>query len=86
MPRCGFLNLQKLTLDRAHSGHETVEFSQKLPFFRTGALDKICGRAVADAMERVSQLPVQKPHVMLQIQEFLVKLGFLEHCRDLAQK
>jgi hypothetical protein len=29
-------------------------------------------------------LPIQKPHVVLQIQELLVKLGLLEHGRDLT--
>jgi hypothetical protein len=30
-------------------------------------------------MEGVSQLAVEKPHMMLQVQEFLVKLSLLEH-------
>ncbi|MCC2654191.1 MAG: hypothetical protein K0R61_603 [Microvirga sp.] len=35
-------------------------------------------------MESIGQFAVKKPHVMLQIQEFLVKLGLLEHVGGLA--
>ncbi len=35
-------------------------------------------------MKGVGQLAVEKPHVMLQVQEFLVKLGLLEHGGDLT--
>jgi hypothetical protein len=78
------LDLQQLAFDGAHAGHQTVEFGEKLPFVLTGDLDVICGRSVADAMKGISQLSVQKPHLMFKIQELLVKLGLLEHGRDLA--
>jgi hypothetical protein len=35
-------------------------------------------------VEGIGQSPVQEPHMLLQIRELLVKLGLLEHGRDLA--
>lgn len=35
-------------------------------------------------MKGIGQLAVEKPHVMLQVQEFLVKLSLLEHVGELA--
>jgi hypothetical protein len=78
------LDLQQLALDCAHAGHQPVEFGEELSFLLTGDLDETCGGSVADAMKGIGQLSVEKPHLMLQIQELLVKLGLLEHGRDLA--
>ena len=36
---------------------------------------------MTDALKSVRKLSIQKPHMVLQIQEFLVKLGLLEHGR-----
>jgi hypothetical protein len=84
VPRGGFLDLQQLALDGAHARHQPVEFGQKLPFVLPGFFNEILRGAVADAVEGIGQSPVQKPHMMLQIQKLLVKLGLLEHGRDLA--
>jgi hypothetical protein len=79
--RRSLLDLQQLSLDRAHSRHQTVEFRQKLPFILPGLFDQIFGGTVTDPVESVRQPPVEEPHMLLQIQEFLVKLGLLEHGR-----
>ncbi|MFL5184144.1 MAG: hypothetical protein ACJ8BH_01975 [Microvirga sp.] len=55
-----------------------------MPLVLFGLLDEIRGGTVANALERVRELAIQKPHVVLQIQELLVKLGLLEHGRDLT--
>jgi hypothetical protein len=36
---------------------------------------------VADALKGIRELAIQKPHMVLQFQELLVKLGLLEHGR-----
>jgi hypothetical protein len=79
-----FLDLQQLSFDGAHAGHQPVELGEELSFVPAGDLDEICGGSMANAMKRVRQPSVQKPHLMLQVQELLVKLGLLEHGRDLA--
>ena len=84
MPRRGLLDLQQLPLDGAHARHQPVQLGQKLRLVLSGLLDEVFGGAVADPMKGIGQLPVQKPHMMLQIQELLVKLGLLEHGRDLT--
>jgi hypothetical protein len=84
VPRRVLLDLQQLAFDCAHAGHQSIEFREELSFVLTGVLDEICRRSVANAMKGIGQLSVQKPHLMLQIQELLVKLGLLEHGRDLA--
>ena len=53
-------------------------------FILAGLFDKIRGGTMANAVESVSQLSIQKPHVLLQIQELLVKLRLLEHDGDLT--
>ena len=82
--RGGLLNLQKLTFDGAHPGHQAIELGEKKFLVLLGLLDQIRGGAVADALNGVCKLSIQKPHVLLQIQELLMKLGLLEHNRDLA--
>ena len=84
MPCSGLLNLKKLTFDGAHTGHQAIEFREKefLVFLRL--LDEIGRGAVPDALDGICKLPIQKPHMLLQIQELLMKLGLLEHNRDLT--
>jgi hypothetical protein len=36
---------------------------------------------VTDTLKGIRELAIQKPHVVLQFQELLVKLGLLEHGR-----
>ena len=79
MPRCGFLDLQQLPFDGAHARHQPVQLGQKLAFVLSGLLDEVFGGAVADPVEGIGQ-----SHMLLQIRELLVKLGLLEHGRDLA--
>jgi hypothetical protein len=84
MPRRGFLDLQQLSFDGAHARHQPVQLGQKLAFVLSGLLDEVLGGAVADPVKGIGQSPVQEPHMLLQIRELLVKLGLLEHGRDLA--
>ena len=35
-------------------------------------------------MQGIGQFPVEKPHLMLQVQKLLVKLDLLEHGRSLT--
>jgi hypothetical protein len=84
MPRGALLNLEKLSLDGPHPGHEAIELGEELPFVLPGFFDQVCGRAVTNAMKRIGQTLVQNPHMLLQIQKFLVKLNLFEHGRDLA--
>jgi hypothetical protein len=86
VPRGALLNLEKLTLDGTHPGHQTIEFCQKMPLVLLGLLDEIRRGTVANALKGVRELPIQKPHMVLQIQELLVKLGLLEHGRDLTRE
>ncbi len=77
----GLLDLEKLAFDGPHPGHQAVEFGKKKPLVLLRPFDKIRGGTVADALKGVRELSIQKPHMVLQIQEFLVKLGLLEHGR-----
>ncbi len=76
--------LEELSLDRPHSGHQPVKFGKKLPLILPGLLDQSRRGSVSDSVEGIGQLAVEKPHLMLQVQELLVKLGLLEHGRDLT--
>jgi hypothetical protein len=78
------LDLEELPFDRAHSRHQPVQLGKQLPFIPPRLLDQLCRCTMANPMQGIGQLPVEKPHVMLQVQEFLVKLGLLEHGGDLA--
>jgi hypothetical protein len=78
------LDLEELPLDRAHPRHQPVQLGKQLPLIPPRLLDQIRRRTMADPMQGIGQLSVEKPHVMLQVQEFLVKLGLLEHVRSLA--
>jgi hypothetical protein len=73
------LNLKELPLDRSHSRHQPIQFREKLLLIPSSLFDGFLRRAVTDPMQGIGQLAVEKPHVMLQVQEFLVKLGLLEH-------
>ena len=84
MSCCALLDLEKLPLDRPHSRHQPVQFGKKLLLVPSRLLDCFLRGAVADPMQGIGQLAVEKPHVMLQVQEFLVKLGLLEHGGDLT--
>ena len=84
VPSGALLNLEKLALDGTHPGHQAIEFCQKMPLVLLGLLNDIRRGTVANALQGVGELPIQKPHVVLQIQELLVKLGLLEHGRDLT--
>ncbi|KFG70417.1 hypothetical protein [Microvirga sp. BSC39] len=84
MARGTLLNLEELPLDRSHSRHQSVQFGQELLLIPTSLLDRLRRGAVADPMKGIGKPAVEKPHVMLQVQEFLVKLGLLEHGGDLA--
>lgn len=77
----GLLKLEKLALDGAHPGHQAIELRKKKPLVMLRPLDEIRGGAMADALKGVRKLSIQKPHMVLQIQELLVKLGLLEHGR-----
>ena len=79
MPRGGFLNLEKRALDGAQPCHQAIEFRKEMSRILPGLLDEVRRRAVADALQGVRELPIQKPHLVLQIQELLVKLRLLEH-------
>jgi hypothetical protein len=76
---CRLLELEKLSLDCPHAGHEAVEFAQEKLFVLTGLLDRVCGRTVADPVESICKSRIQKPHMPLQINEFLMQLTLLEH-------
>ena len=78
------LDLQQLAFDGPQPGHQSINLSKELSLILTGAFDQICRGSVTDAMKRIGELSIEKPHLMLQIQELLVKLGLLEHGRDLA--
>jgi hypothetical protein len=80
----GFLNLEKLPLDGPHPGHQTIELGQKMSLVLLRLFDEIRGVPMANALEGIRELSIQKPHVVLQVQELLVKLGLLEHGMDLA--
>jgi hypothetical protein len=84
MPGGTLLQLEKLSFDSTHAGHQPVEFREELLLILAGFLDEIRGGAVANAVESVGQLSIQKPHMLLQILELLVKLRLLEHGGDLA--
>lgn len=84
VPRGALLDLEKLTLDGTHSGHQVIKFREKVSLVSLGLFDEIRGRSVANALKGVRELSVQKPHMVLQIQELLVKLNLLEHGRALA--
>lgn len=75
----GLLELEKLTFDRPHPGHQTVEFPEKESLILLGLFDQILGGAMADPLKGIGQLPVQVPHGLLQIQKFLMQLALLEH-------
>lgn len=80
------VELKELSFDRAHSRHEPVEFGEKAFLVLLGLFDEIRGCAVAHPVESIGQLPVQKPHMQLQIQKFLMELALLHHGRDLARE
>ena len=80
----GLLNLQKLSLDGAHPGHQAIEFRKKLLLVVLRLFNEIRGSAMTNAQKGIRERSVQKPHMVLQIQEFLVKLGLLEHGRGLT--
>ena len=84
MARRTLLDLEELPLDCPHPRHQPIQFGEKLLLVPSGLLDRFLRGAVADPMEGIGQLAVEKPHVMLQVQEFLVKLGLLEHGGDLT--
>lgn len=73
------LNLKELALDRPHPRHQPVQLGEEAFFVLPGLLDEIGGGAVANSVQSISQLPVQKPHSLLQIQKLLVKLMLLDH-------
>lgn len=81
MPCGALLKLKKLTLDGAHPGHETIKLRKKISLILLCLFDKFRGGAVADALKGIRELAIQKPHMVLQFQELLVKLGLLEHGR-----
>jgi hypothetical protein len=64
--------LKKLAFDRAHSRHQPVQLCKKALLVLLGMFDGIGGRTMPDSVESLGQLPIQKPHVQLQIQELLV--------------
>jgi hypothetical protein len=78
------LYLEQLPFDGTHSRHQPVELRKQLPLILSCLLDQFCGWAMANPMQGIGQLSVEKPHVMFQVQEFLVKLGLLEHGRRLT--
>jgi hypothetical protein len=43
VPRGALLKLEKLTLDGAHAGHETVKLSEKISLILLGLFDKFGG-------------------------------------------
>jgi hypothetical protein len=73
------LKLKELAFYGSHTCHEPVELAQEKLFILACLLDDIGGRAVADAVERIRKPRIQKPHMLLQIDEFLMQLTLLEH-------
>lgn len=74
-----FLNLEELSFDCSHAGHQTIEFAQEDPLILACFFDEICGRAVADPMKGVCKPNIQEPHIPLQIDELLMQLVLLKH-------
>jgi hypothetical protein len=72
MTGCGLLNLEKLPLDSAHSGHQPVKLTQKTCLILLGLFNQFHGGTVANSVESISQSPIQEPHALLQIQELLM--------------
>jgi hypothetical protein len=72
MAGCAPVKLQELTLDRSHPRHQTVKLGEQALFLLPGQLHAFHGRAMADALESIGQLPIQEPHALLQFQEFLL--------------
>jgi hypothetical protein len=72
MPGCGFLNLEKLAFDRAHSGHEAIKLDEEELFVLPRLFDEIGRGTVSNPMKSIGQLHVQEPHSLLQIHEFLM--------------
>lgn len=72
VPGGRLLDLQKLTLDRAHSGHQAIEFDEQELLVLPGLLHEIGGGAVADPVKGIGQPPVQMAHGPFQIQKLLV--------------
>ncbi len=81
-----FLKLQELPFDGPHARHHAIEFGQKKLLILLRPLGEIGAGTVADPVECVGQLPVQKPHALLQIEKFLVQLAFPDHVMDLAEE
>ncbi len=79
MPGRRFSELEKLTFDCPHAGHEAVEFTQEMLFILASLLDKIGARAVADPLKRICEPRVEEPHMPLQIDELPMQLTLLEH-------
>jgi hypothetical protein len=75
----GLLKLKQLTFDGPHSRHEAIELAQEKYLVLLGFLDQVGGRAVADPVKSVSQLHIQEPHGLFQIQKLLMQLTLLEH-------
>jgi hypothetical protein len=84
MPGRVLVELKELAFDCPHSRHQPVELDKETLLVLLGLVHRIGGRTVADPVESIGQLPIQKPHVQLQIQEFLVQLSLLEHGWHLA--
>lgn len=84
MARRTLLDLEELPFDRPHPRHQPVQFREEQLLVPAGLLDGFLRGAVPDPVQGIGQLAVEKPHVMLQVQEFLVKLGLLEHGGDLT--
>jgi hypothetical protein len=84
MARRTLPDLEELPLDCPHSRHQPVQFGQEPLLILSGFLDRFPRGTVADPIQGIGQLAVEKPHVMLQVQELLVKLGLLEHGGDLT--
>jgi|GEM_PF-5833596 len=84
MARRSLLDLEELPFDCPHPRHQAVQFREEQLFVPPRLLNQFLRGAVADPVQGIGQLTVEKPHVMLQVQEFLVKLGLLEHGGDLT--
>ena len=72
VPGSVLVDLQKLTLDGPHPRHQPVQLGQQESLLLLGCFDTVRGRAVANALESISQLSIQKPHALLQLEKLLV--------------
>jgi hypothetical protein len=83
---CALVKLHELTLDGPHPRHQTVKLGEEVLFLLSGQFHAIHGRTMANALQSIGQLPIQEPHAVLQVQEFLLELSLLDHGKNLTRE